>query len=94
MSKENVKWVISQIFSPQGTSVLIIIATLIFTVYAYDKQSTLGDSPEDWKIGCAGAVEGQTVLKASYMMKSMAVTKLTPDGKIIPCDKDTYKEES
>lgn len=76
---ENLKLALKKSCGPEGFMVLALVTALSLISYCYYKQSTLGNTPNDWKITCAGAVNGQTVLRASFMLTSMAVTKFTLD---------------
>lgn len=89
----SIKQLFSALFSSAGLYVIALLAILTYSGYSIYKQVTLGDDPRDWKISCAGYPQGQTVLTASYMLKSMSVTKFTEDGKIIPCNNTTYADK-
>jgi len=61
---------------------IAICGGIVFSSFIGHKVVTLGGDSDDWVTVC---VKGQTVYKASFVQKAMAVNALDKQGNPIPC---------
>ena len=64
------------------TYVVLLLILLGIIGFIISKTWTLGSDSDDWKAVC---VKGQTVYRANFAQKAMAVNALNKSGNPVPC---------